>query len=172
MSGAINMPDVLRFREIDVDADAEICIQFRADSFVESFGSAERFFRAAGDGGRDYLDGLKAKNLDWPGSCVHARLDGTIVGQIELRRERGDASHAHVLLYYLRPDCRGRDLGSQLDAYVLELCRAAGVQTTTLRVSPTNARAIGYYRKYGWRERGRDPEHPDVDLMERQVAAI
>jgi ribosomal protein S18 acetylase RimI-like enzyme len=161
------MSQSIRFREIDLDRDAETCIRFRADSFVESFGSAERFFRAAGDGASDYLQGLRSKNREWPGSCVHAWLDDTIAGQIELRRERGDPSRAHVLLYYLRSDFRGRGLGEQLDAYVRAMCRAAGVQTTTLRVSAENRRAIAFYRKHGWHDRGPDPDHPDVRIMER-----
>jgi len=161
------MAQSLRFREIDLEKDAEICIQFRADSFVESFGSAERFYNAAGEAAKDYLAGLRSKNLEWPGSCVHAWLGDTIAGQIELRRDRADPSRAHVLLYYLRPDLRGLGLGEQLDVYVRELCRAAGVHTTTLRVSPGNRRAMAFYRRKGWHDRGLDADHPDVHIMER-----
>jgi ribosomal protein S18 acetylase RimI-like enzyme len=161
------MSQSLHFREIDLDRDAEICIQFRADSFVESFGSDERFYRAAGDGAKDYLEGLRSKNRDWPGSCVHAWLDDRIVGQIEVRRERTDPSRAHVLLYYLRPELRGLGFGEQLDAYVTRLCRAAGISAATLRVSPTNSRAMAFYHKRGWHDRGQDPAHLEVHIMER-----
>jgi hypothetical protein len=54
------------FREVDADHDAEICLEFRVKSFVESF--AERFYRAVGDRGKDYVAGLRAKNREWPGS--------------------------------------------------------------------------------------------------------
>lgn len=161
------MSQSLRFREIDLNHDAETCIQFRADSFVESFGSAERFYRAAGEGAKDYLEGLRSKNREWPGSCVHAWLGDAIVGQIELRRDRADPSRAHVLLYYLRPEWRGRGLGQQLDAYVRELCQAGGVRAMTLRVSPKNSRAMAFYRRKGWQDRGVDADHPDVRIMER-----
>jgi ribosomal protein S18 acetylase RimI-like enzyme len=161
------MSQSLRFREINVDQDAEICIEFRAESFVESFGSAERFYRAAGQGAKDYLDGLRSKNRDWPGSCVHAWLGDQIVGQVEVRRDRTDPSRAHVLLYYLRSDLRGRGLGEQIDAYVRGLFRSAGVHTATLRVSPTNVRAMAFYRKRGWHDEGPDSEHPGVHIMER-----
>jgi GNAT superfamily N-acetyltransferase len=161
------MHQLLHFHEIDVDRDAEICVQFRADSFIESFGSAERFYHAAGDGAKDYLEGLRSKNRDWPRSCVHAWLDDRIVGQIEVRRDRSDPSRAHVLLYYLRPELRGRGFGEQLDTYVGELCRAAAIRTTSLRVSPTNSRAMVFYRKHGWHDRGQDPEHLDVHIMDR-----
>jgi ribosomal protein S18 acetylase RimI-like enzyme len=163
------MSQSLSFREIDPSRDPEVCVQFRADSFVESLGSAERFYSAAGEGAQNYLDGLRAKNRDWPGSCVHAWLENAIVGQIEVRRDRTDPARAHVLLYYLRPDTRGRGFGKLLDGYVIELCRAAGVHITTLRVSPTNERAMAFYRKQGWHDRGQDPEHPEVHLMERLI---
>jgi GNAT superfamily N-acetyltransferase len=161
------MSQSLRFREIDLDQDAETCIQFRVDSFVESFGSAERFYRAAGVGAKDYLEGLRSKNREWPGSCVHAWLDDTIAGQIEMRRDRADRSRAHILLYYVRADLRGRCLGEQLDGYVRELCRAGGVHMTTLRVSPENGRAMAFYRRKGWHDCGPDADHPDVHIMER-----
>jgi hypothetical protein len=109
------MDKSLSFRTINVDDDAEICIRFRADSFVESFGSADRFFRVDGEKGGSYLEGLRGRNRDWPGSCVHAWLDDEIVGQIEVRREQGHSNRAHVLQYYLRADLRGLGLGEQLD---------------------------------------------------------
>lgn len=166
------MTKLLSFREVDLDRDADLCVQFRADSFIESFGSAERFFQVAGEQGRDYLIGLQAKNRDWPGSCVHAWLNDDIIGQIEVRRQPDDRSRAHALLYYLRPDARGQGLGEELDAYVLRLCRAAGVQGITLRVSPTNARAMAFYRRQGWRDQGPDPQHPDVHIMERAAIEL
>jgi hypothetical protein len=67
------------FRELDVDRDADLCIRFRADSFAESFGSAERFFRAAGEGAQDYLAGLRAKNRECrPDVHVMERVDSAI----------------------------------------------------------------------------------------------
>jgi ribosomal protein S18 acetylase RimI-like enzyme len=162
---------MLEFHEIDVDRDRETCVQFRADSFAESFGSTDEFFRYAGPQGWSYLEGLRTKMQDWPGSCVHGWHADEIVGQIELRRDRTDRAYAHVLLYYLRPDARGRGFGDDLDTYVARFLREAGVRRATLRVSPTNLRAMAYYRKHGWRDRGPDPEHASVHVMERGADA-
>jgi GNAT superfamily N-acetyltransferase len=159
----------LQFLEIDVDRDRDVCIQFRADSFVASFGSDHRFFADAGPDCRHYLDDLREKNRDLPGSCVHAWLEGRIVGQLEMRRDREDGRCARVLLYYLAPDVRGSGLGDELDDYVLALLRREGFVRAQLRVSPTNVRAIAYYRKHGWIDDDPDPQRSNVIAMRRAV---
>lgn len=162
--------DMLEFRKIDIDRHGETCVRFRADSFVESFGSSDAFFREAGPDGSSYLVGLRAKMEEWAGSCVHAWHANEIVGQIELRRSRVDQASAHVLLFYLRPDQRGSGFGDELDTYVVTKLLEAHVSLATLRVSPSNARAIAYYKKHGWRDRGPDATHPSVHLMERELS--
>lgn len=159
----------LEFREIDTDRDGELTIRFRADSFTASFGAPDRFFADAGPGARDYLAKLREHNRDIPGSCVHAWHRDRIVGQVELRRDREDPTRARVLLYYLVADMRGSGLGDELDAYVDTVARRCGFRVAQLRVSPTNARALAYYRKHDWADRGPDPQHPEVHVMERDV---
>lgn len=94
----------LEFRDIDVDGDGATCVAFRIDSFIESFGSADRFYEHAGPGGERYLDGLRAKLRTLPGSCVHAWLGDTIVGQLELRCDAANAAEGYGSLYYLAPE--------------------------------------------------------------------
>jgi hypothetical protein len=113
----------LEFREVDVERDRDVCIRFRADSFAVSFGSESRFFAEAGPECRSYLEDLRDKNRDLPGSCAHAWLGGRIVGQVEIRRDRDDGRFARVLLYYLAPDVRGTGLGDELDAFVVTFLR-------------------------------------------------
>jgi len=163
------MASQLTFRDIDVDRDADVCIRFRADSFAASFGSPDGFFAEAGPDCRPYLEGLREKNRDLPGSCVHAWLEGRIVGQIELRRDRDDSRCARVLLYYLDPSVRGVGFGDELDVHVTMFLRSSGFQRARLRVSPTNGRAVAYYRKHGWIDRGPDPEHSNVNIMEKNL---
>ncbi len=162
-------PGHFEFREIDVVFHAEEAVRFRADSFECSFGSPERFYEEAGPECRRYLDGLSAKNRDLPGSCVHVWLKSQIVGQVEVRRDPNDAHRAHVLLYYIIHEFRGRGLGKHLDTYVESLLRHAGVVSAWLRVSPTNARAMRFYQKHAWIDRGPDEQHPDVHVMEKNL---
>jgi ribosomal protein S18 acetylase RimI-like enzyme len=161
----------MEFREIDLTRHTEEAVRFRADSFECSFGSPERFYEEAGPGCQRYLDGLAAKNRDLPGSCVHVWLGDRIVGQVELRRDLADARRAHVLLYYIIPELRGRGLGEHLDTYVGSFLWRAGVVSAWLRVSPANARAMRFYEKHAWIDRGPDEQHPDVHVMEKDLLA-
>ncbi|HWZ91500.1 MAG TPA: hypothetical protein VNW92_21710 [Polyangiaceae bacterium] len=45
------------------------------------------------------------------------------------------------------------------------------VGTAQLNVSPTNLRALNYYRKHGWKDCGLRPGRDDVHLMEHVVTA-
>ena len=47
--------------------------------------------------------------------------------------------------------------------------RNRGVGSMQLSVSPTNARALAYYRKHGWRDLGLRPGRDNVHLWERDV---
>ena len=161
---------LLVFRGIDLGRHAELCVQFRADSYVCGEGTSDRFFARAGPGGRDYVARLSTYMRDLPGSCVHARLGDEIVGQVETVRDPGDPSAGKVNLFYLRPDHRGRGLGGQLERYALDLFRGLGFRAAWLRVSPTNARAVAFYRKHGWVDAGRDEGVPDMRVMRKQLS--
>ncbi len=166
----------LVFREIDLGRDAELCVQFRADSYVCGDGTADRFFARAGPGGRDYLARLSKYMQDLPGSCVHAWRSEQIVGQIEMVRNAGagagagDPSVGKVNLFYLRPDHRGRGLGGQLEQYALDFFGALGLGAAWLRVSATNTRAIAFYKKHGWVDVGCDEGVPEMRVMRKQLS--
>jgi GNAT superfamily N-acetyltransferase len=160
----------LVFREIDLGRHADLCVQFRADSYVCGDGTADRFFARAGPSGRDYLARLSKYMQDLSGSCVHAWLGEQIVGQIEMVRDPSDPSVGKVNLFYLTPDHRGRGLGGQLERYALDFFRARGFGAAWLRVSPTNTRALAFYKKHGWVDVGRDDAVPKMCVMRKQLA--
>lgn len=110
------------------------------------------------------LDSLFAHGIIAVRDCG-GEMDSLLRGATTSRREGARGRRLYVagpLIDGPKPDAAYR-----LDAYARELCRAAGVRTTTLRVSPENKRAIAFYRKHGWHDRGPDPGHPDVHIMER-----
>ena len=160
----------LRFEPIDLDSAADIAIAFRADSFVCSFGSAERFYEADGKGHERYLAWLRERMRSIPGSCVHVWSGATIVGQIEMGRLKDEAELGYVSLYYLAPAYRNRGLGRRLDEYVTALLREQGFRAARLHVSPTNEQALRFYRKNGWLDLGPSAQHPYVHVMEKKLS--
>jgi len=127
---------------------------------VCSFGHDREFDE--GGGAPVYLDWLRARMASFRDGIVHAFRGDRIIGQIELQ-VRGD--EARVNLFYLTPEWRGTGAGEDLHAYVLGVLRAHSVPAAELLVSPTNARAIRYYEKHGWKRGEGVPDREDLMFM-------
>ncbi|MCP3026473.1 GNAT family N-acetyltransferase [Halobacillus sp. A5] len=137
------------FRPIHLKKDLSVVRQFRRDSFVESFGNDDGF------DSDDYIAWLKENIRIFPSGFVMAEEHGRPVGQIELsiRRYEGRLI-GYVHLYYLIPEERGEGKGRYLLAYSEDFFRWHRVKEYHLRVSPTNTRAVKFYKKSGLREVG------------------
>ena len=162
----------LTFLPIDLDAQAEKAIEFRADSFVCSFGSDERFREADGKGHERYLVWLSERMQEMPGSCVHVWRGDELIGQVEIGRYRPEPTIGYVFLYYLVPECRNLGIGNQLDRYVVDYLLGSGFSRALLSVSPTNESAVRFYLRCGWKDIGPRPRHPEVRNMERVLARV
>ena len=163
---------MISIKPVDLEKDAQTCVRFREDSFVVSFGDAEKFHEADGKGAERYLGWLSEKIAKDPQSVVHVWNDHEIVGQIELGRLRDDQSRGYVNLYYLVPSFRGKGLGAHLDTYAMSYFRTLGLSSVRLSVSPTNLQAVAYLKKMGWVDLGSRPEHPEVHFMEKSVGDL
>lgn len=137
------------FIDLDIDKNRELIIDFRADSFVVSFGNADMLYGDDGKGAERYIDLLRKRN-QFKGSCVHAIYNGQIIGQIELRAMKDQADEGYVNLFYLSPQFRGRGLGVHLDKYAEDFFRMNKMKCAYLNVSPTNEMALKFYEKCGW----------------------
>ena len=161
--------DQLAFRPIDLDLHAATCVAFRRDSFICSFG-AEGFMAEAGPDGADYIARLRLRTAKFPDGYVHVWLGAQIVGQMEMQILE-EPRRGYVNLFYLIDALRGAGVSRELQGYAMRFMRRHGVQTAQLSVSPTNARALGFYRKHGWRDLGLRPGRTNVNLMECAVPA-
>ena len=157
------------FRVVDVDRHADLCIRFRADSFVASFGDAARFRGGDGKGADRYLEWLRDAVQRFPGGHAHAWVGDEIVGQVEMRPLDAPPGVGYVHLYYVTPPWRGLGVADQLDAHATAWLRAQGCGTARLSVSDTNARAIRFYLRRGWRDAGPRAGHPGERVMERPL---
>jgi tRNA threonylcarbamoyl adenosine modification protein TsaD/ribosomal-protein-alanine acetyltransferase len=63
----------------------------------------------------------------------------------------------HVLNLAVRPDARGKGLGSAMLSWLMEEARRRGLGRLTLEVRPSNAGAIDLYGRAGFHEVGRRP---------------
>jgi ribosomal protein S18 acetylase RimI-like enzyme len=75
----------------------------------------------------------------------------------------------YVNLFYLIEEMRGASVSGELQDYAMDFMSRHGVQIAQLSVSPTNARALAFYRKHGWRDLGLRPGRDNVNLMECDV---
>ena len=153
------------FLPINLEQDWNLCLKYRIDSYVASFGSAANFER---DGGEShYKQWLLNKIKNNPYSAVHIHLDNKIIGQMELGQMKNEPETGLANLYYLAPEYRGQNLSQYLDQYAIRFLTALGCKKARLNVSPTNSRALAFYLKNGWKNLGPNPKHPEVHIMEK-----
>jgi len=157
----------LKIQPVDFKNHLETCIRFREDSFIVSFGSADRFYEEDGKGGERYIDRLKQKYEQDPESVVHIWHGNEIIGQMELGQFRIDPSRGYVNLYYLVPEQRGRGYSASLEKYTEYYMKMKNYKLARLSVSPSNKRAFSFYLKNGWRDLGPRPGRPEMHFMEK-----
>lgn len=161
----------LEFKPIDIEHYEDLCVQFRVDSFVCSFGSADRFYEEDGNGANSYLQWLRQRIIEIPNSCVHVWQREQVIGQIEMRRWKHDLSVGYVNLFYLIPEFRGRGFGQQLDRYAAHFFSQLGCQSARLSVSPTNQVAMKFYLRQGWIDLGQREDVPGVHYLGKTYEA-
>lgn len=159
----------LVFKTIDLDMHASVCVEFRRDSYICSFGE-DGFFNEEGPNGVHYIEWLRLRINKFPDGCVHAWHGDKIVGQMELQILE-EPRHGYINLFYLVEEMRGIGISEELQEYAMDFMRQHRVQIAQLSVSPTNARALAFYRKHGWRDLGLRPGRDNVNLMECDVPA-
>ena len=151
----------LRFHTIDLSLHADTAVEFRRDSYVCSFGTDQAL--ADTDG---YLDWLRRRIAKVPDGHVRVWYGHSIVGQMEMIIQHGETPHGYVNLFYLVPRVRGCGLGDALHNYAQNFMRGGGARLVRLCVSPSNMRALAYYRKHGWRDQGPNPKDGSVHIMQ------
>lgn len=155
------------FRPIELATSKDLCVQFRADSFVCSFGDARDFYGKDGCGDGRYIDRLAEFLRRDPAGVLHLWRGAEIIGQMEMAILDPDTRRCHVFLFYLIPAFRGRGLGSTLQDQALAYARGRNAESIGLRVSEQNKNAIAFYERHGWKHLGRATH--DARLMEMEL---
>lgn len=148
---------MIEFRCVDFESDLETCLAFRKDSFVCSFPESDEW-KERWDPDH-YIVHIRALAKKYPFGVIHVWSENEIIGQLEF--EYG-SPNGHIYLYYLHPEVRGTEAATIIHEYVVAELKKTGCKTASLRVSPSNARAISYYKKHGWQDLGLDTERKNV----------
>lgn len=155
----------LRIAPIDLERDAQACIDFRRDSYRASFGTDEGCDAEMGADGRFYIEKLRKRMAQVPEGNSHVWHGERIVGQTEMRLE-AEPGMGYVNLFYLLPEWRGKGLGVRLHEHAVEVFTNRGMRAMRLSVSRTNEPAIAFYRRLGWRRVGFRPNKETMDILE------
>ena len=137
--------DNLAFRTIDPSVDANLAAGNHYDACVATFGDDARY-----EGRARYLRYLRGQVDVYPDGSVLAFEGGRCVGQLELQVPYGLAV-GYVNLFYVAPAFRGRGYGRRLNGYAERYFRSWEASRVELHVASTNARAVGFYRRMGYR---------------------
>ena len=161
MSPTHALSPTLTFRRIDPVADAALAARHHYEACVASFGDDSRY-----EGREKYLTWLRRQVEQFPDGCVLAFERGRCVGQMELQVPYG-LTVGYVNLFYVAGDYRGRGYGTLMHAYAERYFRSWEAGRVELHVSPSNGRAVGFYRKLGYRFIAAD-EDPMTRLWKMQ----
>ncbi len=97
-------------------------------------------------------------NRDPEGFLV-AKVDGKIVGFVAgdanwfSRREKKKVGAIHEIV--VDPEYQGMGIGTRLMEEILKYFKSKGLDTAELWVGDENYRAINFYKKFGFQEKGR-----------------
>ena len=155
----------LRIVPIDLERDAQTCIDFRRDSYHASFGTDEGCDAEMGADGLFYIEKLRKRMAQVPEGNAHVWHGDRIIGQTEMRLEE-ENDVGYVNLFYLLPEWRKRGLGWRLHQHAVDVFTKRGMKAMRLSVSRTNEPAIAFYRRLGWRRVGFRPNKETMDILE------
>ncbi len=137
----------LTYRTIDPERDATLAIANYWDACLASYGSSAPSHY---QGATAYLNWLKARVEEFPEGHVLACRDEEVVGQLELQIPYGMRT-GYINLYHVAERWRGQGRGRAMHEYVERYFRSWEATVVELHVSPMNQRAMGFYRRMGYR---------------------
>jgi GNAT superfamily N-acetyltransferase len=139
------LSQTLTFRRIDPERDALLCASNHRDACIASFGTDRNYH-----GGDTYVAWLKNRVEEFPDGHVLAYIGSDCVGQLELQVPYG-LTTGYANLYYVTTRFRGRGFGRLLHEYAERYFRSWEANRIELHVSPTNLRALAFYRRMNFR---------------------
>lgn len=155
----------LRHVLFDPEADRDYYLACYEDAWRTVHGDLDGFR------GRDYLDAALRHHRECPGSVLRMYRRETPVGLVDIDPARGrSAGYGWLSLLYLQPEFRDQGYGIQLLARAYEFCRRQGRGALRLHAAESNAMALSFYRREGFRELSRESgSRGDLLLLEKKL---
>lgn len=106
-----------------------------------------------------------------PLALQFAMLGDSTVGLLQTAPDADCAPHeCHITLFYLQEGFCGRGLGAQVLGEAVSVARKSGKTALRLRVWEKNVRALAFYTKHGFTQRGVQPGvFGDLLVMRKEV---
>ncbi|HIF5642077.1 TPA: GNAT family N-acetyltransferase [Vibrio parahaemolyticus] len=137
---------------IEMDDTLNLCMRFRRDAHIVSFGND---FSFNADETEAWF--TKLSTFDDSG-FYHVFNNDEVIGQIEFRNGLVDEQgikFGYINLLYLLPEFRNNGLGSKLEDFILAKFKNNQCAYAQLRYIPANLQAVSFYRKHGWFDVGK-----------------
>jgi ribosomal protein S18 acetylase RimI-like enzyme len=158
-----------RIERIDLEWSADLCVAFRREMYLASFGSDEGLEEEMGPDNALYLQSLRERIAQVPEGNVHLWRGNRIVAQAEMRLLEEDPGVGYVSLFYVTADCRAEGLGRALHEHAVDVFRRRGMRAMRLSVSISNPGAMAFYRRLGWKAVGTRPNIEPMVIMEYEL---
>jgi ribosomal protein S18 acetylase RimI-like enzyme len=162
----------VKLAPLDIDRHGAAAIALARETFVESFGSPERFEHEHGADGAGLLPVLRERQRTDPRWVVGAEEDGQLVGLLVLGPLTGAPGHGHLMLLVVDASARGRGLATRLLTLGVETMQSLGWTRARLHVTDRNARALRFYRREGWTDQGEHATVPGIRILERTLGSL
>lgn len=140
----------MEFEQVDLTKNLAICLSFRRDAHMLSYGNDDAFNIEECTA---WFNSLKESN---PAGFLHVLLNNNIIGQLEFKSaiKFDQELTGYINLIYLLPEHRGKGYGAQLQQYMFALFKFDGCTAAYLRYLPANKIAGNFYIKQGWKPEG------------------
>ena len=154
----------IQFKAINLKKDYDICVGFRKDSYICSFGTDDGYEKSISG----YHERMTNRFQDNRWFYRHIWYENQIIGQLEFKSFSQWEQFGYVHLMYVIPEYRGLGIANQAQEYIEKKLISCGCKGAVLSVSRINQRAVHHYKKWGWYYVEKNPKHELTDFFRRE----
>ena len=155
----------MKFTPVKLDLNLELCIQFRRDAHIISYGNDSNFDREG------VITWFRKISTDHDAGFYLVSNNEQIIGLLEFKSSmvnEYDEKYGCIKLIYLTEAHRNQGFGEKLMEYMLKSFIENSCTKAYLRYVVTNQVGLAFYTKLGWEPVGKSKDN--VQLMEIKLA--